>query len=69
MAFFNLHCFIGSFYRRNCKNLIEAVIPPRYANMPVQYTAIFHGCKNGNFSVKNVIFFLLLLKTLIVGTR
>ena len=20
--------------------------------MPMQYTAIFHGCKNGNFSVK-----------------
>ena len=20
-----------------------------YANMSVQYTAIFHGCKNGNF--------------------
>ena len=22
-----------------------------YANMPMQYTAIFHGCKNGNVSV------------------
>ena len=30
-----------------------------YANMPMQYTAIFHSCKNG-------IFFLFLLKTLIV---
>ena len=24
-----------------------------YENMPVQYTAIFHGCKNGNFQMKN----------------
>ena len=41
-----------------------------YANIPTQKTAILHGCKNGNFSLKkNVIFFLFLLKTLIVGTR
>ena len=33
-----------------------------------QYTEIFQGCKNGNFSVKNIIFFLFLLQTLIVGT-
>ena len=25
---------------------------PHYANMSVQYTAIFHGCKNGNFQMK-----------------
>ena len=24
-----------------------------YANMPMQYTAIFHGCKNDDFQVKN----------------
>ena len=23
-----------------------------YANMSVHYTAIFHGCKNGNFQLK-----------------
>ena len=40
-----------------------------YANMPMQYTAIFHGCKNDNFQMKVVIFFLFLLKTLIMGTR
>ena len=29
-----------------------------YANMSMQYTAIFHGCKNGYFSdEKNMIFF------------
>ena len=25
-----------------------------YANMSVQYTAIFHGCKNGNFQMKKM---------------
>ena len=25
----------------------------RYANKPMQYTAIFHGCKNVNFQMKN----------------
>ena len=40
-----------------------------YANMSVQYTAIFHGCKNDNFQMIFLIFFLFLLKTKIVGTR
>ena len=26
--------------------------PTHYANMSVQYTAIFHGCKNDNFQMK-----------------
>ena len=31
-----------------------------YANMSVQYTAIFHGCKNDNFQMKSFdIFFLI----------
>ena len=34
-----------------------------YENMSVQYTAIFHGCKNDNFQMKILIFFLFLLKT------
>ena len=25
---------------------------PHYASMSVQYTAIFHGCKNDNFQMK-----------------
>ena len=29
-----------------------------YANMSVQYTAIFHGCKNGNFHMKKCDIFL-----------
>ena len=24
-----------------------------FANMSMQYTTIFHGCKNGNFQMKN----------------
>ena len=40
-----------------------------YANMSVQYTAIFHGCKNGNFQIKNEIFSYFCSKTKIVGTR
>ena len=34
----------------------------QYANMSVQYTAIVRGCKNCNFQVKKVTFFLFLLK-------
>ena len=35
-----------------------------YDDTPVQYTAIFHGCKNHIFHIKKiVIFFLFLLKT------
>ena len=30
-----------------------------YANMPVQYTAIFHDCKNDNFQMKNCDIFLI----------
>ena len=33
------------------------------ANMSMQYTAMFYGCKNFNFQMKNVIFFFFLLKT------
>ena len=28
-------------------------------NMPMQYTAIFHGCKNRNFQMKNCDIFLI----------
>ena len=27
-----------------------------YANTPMQYTAIFHGCKNGNFQMKKMLY-------------
>ena len=41
----------------SCKNNI---IPSyHYANMSVQYSAIFHGCKIGNFRMKNCDIFLI----------
>ena len=32
-------------------HLISAFV--HYANTPMYYTAIFHGCKNDNFQMKN----------------
>ena len=29
------------------------IISVYYANTPIKYTAIFHGCKNDNFQMKN----------------
>ena len=41
-----------------------------YANTTMQYTAIFHGCKNVNFQMKDYSIFLFFCsKTLIVGTH
>ena len=41
-----------------------------YENTPMQYTAIFHGCKNGNFQlIFFFTFFIFLLKTYIGGSR
>ena len=41
----------------------------RYANMSVQYTANFNGCKKDNISAQMFRFLFFLLKTQIVGTR
>ena len=30
-----------------------------YENAPIQYTVIFHGCKNGYFQIKNCDIFLI----------
>ena len=38
-------------------------------NMPMHYAMVFKGCKNDIFQIKNGLFFLFLLKTLIVDTR
>ena len=35
-----------------------------YANMPVQYTALFHGCKNGNFQMKKCDIFLIFAQSI-----
>ena len=43
--------------------------PTHYENTPMQYTAIFHGCKNNNFQLIFFTIFIFLLKTYIVGTR
>ena len=40
-----------------------------YENTPMHHTAIFHGFKYVNFQMKNYNIFLILLKTLIVGTH
>ena len=48
---------------------IQRLITQTRFNTPMQYTAIFHGCINVHFQMKFFIFFLFLLKTLIVGTR
>ena len=44
-------------------SLVVFLLLCHYANMSVQYTAIFHGCKNDNFQMKNCDIFLFLLKT------
>ena len=40
-----------------------------YENTLMQYTAIFHGCKNDNLKLIVFTIFIFLLKTYIVGTR
>ena len=38
-----------------------------YANTPMQYTAIFHGCKNDNFQMKNYGVFLIFAQNIDCG--
>ena len=45
------------------RHYVMALTVPHYANMPMQYNAIFHGCKNDNFQMKNCNIFLILLNT------
>ena len=40
---------------------------PHYANMSVQYTAIFHGCKNVNFQMKFFDIFLIFAQNIDCG--
>ena len=58
------------------RNKLKSVVPDciinemqHYENMPMQYTAIFHGCKNDNFQLIFFAIFIFLLKTYNVGTR
>ena len=48
------------------KNSVSPVIP-HYANMPVQYTAIFHGCKNDNFQMNFFDIFLIFAQNIDCG--
>ena len=44
------------------------LLPPfHYANMSVQYTAIFHGCKYGNFQMKKCDDFLIFAQNIDCG--
>ena len=38
-----------------------------YANMSIQYSAIFHGCKNGNFQVTKFYIFLIFAQNIDCG--
>ena len=38
-----------------------------YENTPMQYTAIFHGCKNVNFQMKNCDIFLIFAQNIDCG--
>ena len=38
-----------------------------YENTPMQYTAIFHGCKNDNFQMKNINIFLIFAQNIDCG--
>ena len=38
-----------------------------YANTPMQYTAIFHGCKNVNFQMKKYNVFLIFAQNIDCG--
>ena len=38
-----------------------------YENTPMQYTAIFHGCKNDNFQMKNSDVFLIFAQNIDCG--
>ena len=51
-------------------NVITVCQPPfslHYANMSVQYTAIFHGCKNDNFQMKFFDIFLIFAQNIDCG--
>ena len=52
---------------RRSRHLIEYMKICHYANMSVQYTAIFHGCKNDNFQMKICDIFLIFAQNIDCG--
>ena len=49
---------INMIFSQVCKRIVS-LFSMHYANMPVQYAAIFHGFKNDNFQMKNCDIFLI----------
>ena len=56
-----MSCMIGKY--RDMSTRGEVIYHLHYANMSVQYTAYFVGCKDGSFQLMFLVFFLFLLKT------
>ena len=42
-------------------------MPSHYANTPIQYTVIFHGCKNDYFQMKMFDIFLIFARNIVRG--
>ena len=47
--------------------ILNEFVAPHDANMPMQYTAIFHGCKNGNYYVQECYTFLIFAQNIDCG--
>ena len=54
-------------FNQKCQSEIFRNSIFHYANMPMQYTAIFHGCKNGNFQMNNCDIFLIFAQNIDCG--
>ena len=48
-------------------NTVTHIKTSQYENTPMQYTAIFHGYKNGNFPMKNCDIFLIFAQNIDCG--
>ena len=51
----------------NSRDYSNGLLSLHYANMSVQYTAIFHGCKNDNFQMKIFDIFLIFAQNIDCG--
>ena len=67
----NLHSKMWSltlFDLRSLTAIAFSIVPyPHYDNKPIQYTAIFHGCKNDYFQMKNCDDFLIFAQNIDCG--
>ena len=61
----NLACLTSAL----CEAKTHSSERKHYANTPMQYTAIFHGCKNYNFQMKNCDVFLILNEAVLTSTH